>query len=555
MHEPMISAWISTRARILLSPLFWLGMAAGGLYLFHLCNAVLAERALYTDGAVFFTGLLARDFPWPWVDDPKHIRLFVNYINQFPVVLAIKAGVEDLRTLKLLFGGALFFIPVIIYLACFLVCRRARDHRMPLFIAASFISCAIPSEIYIVNQSFTTLALCWLLLCYVLLDFKVNALDRALIIAVLLALFKSHEGMVLWGAVLFCAAGARLWRCRWPGILKDHWHIPLIGLIGLLHAAFVLYWQATHPVGEQTQTFLNDLAGFLPERMWTASGATRISHLAGISLVSSFIVIWFRGRMTWLPKFSMAILTLCWGIALFCAYFSLDVAVLFRDEPWWIRPWYEKSYRFLINFGSVFWMGMAIFFWWTGARLSRADRSLIQFILVAGLIAGCIWQLGNTESWKDFQNQSALILENSEEPFIPTCKVKERFSEMERVWLYHNQDPWVWPAYAIAIQNARLVSKIIVPENHLHMLQIYEKQDDDDGFLVIASFVYFFPDGYFDFSELIRAYQAYSPAIGSAEVNANPLASEFADQCATSDGTVMGIVGALWFGGPYDAKS
>ena len=529
---------ISARARILLSPLFWLGMAAGGFYLFHLYDAVLAERALYSDGAHFFIGLLARDFAWPVVDDPKHIRLFVNYINQFPTALAIKAGVEDLRTLKLLFGGALFFIPVIIYLACFLLCRRAQDHQIPLFIAASFVSCAMPSEVFIVNQSFTTLALCWLLLCYVLLNFKINALDRALIIAVLLALFRSHEGMVFWGAVLFCAAGARLWHCRWPGILKDHWHIPLIGLFGLLHAAFVLYWQATHPVGEQTRTFLNDLAGLLPEKMWTTSGATRISHLASFALVASFIAIWFRGRMTWLPKFSMTILALCWGIALFCAHFSLDVAVLFRDEPWWIRPWYEKSYRFLINFGSVFWMGMAIFFWWTEAKFSYAERMLIQFILVAGLAAGCLWQLGNTEHWKKFQNQSAHILENSKEIFIPACKAKERFSEIGRIYLYANADPWVWPAYAIAIQNARLVSKIIVPEDDPSMLQVHDEQDYYDERHVSASYVVFYPDGYFDFSELIRAYRAYSPAAESADMKEIPLALRFVDRCATSGSAV-----------------
>ena len=498
------------RIHILPFALLCLGAAAAGLYLLHLCAAVLAERALYSDGSHFFTSLLRRDFGWPFADDPKHIRLFVNYINQFPVAMAIKAGVEDLRTLKLLFGAALFFTPIIIYLGCYINCRRAKDYRILFFVAATVLTCTMPSEFFILNQAFTTLALCWLLLCYVLLDFRLRVLDHAVVVVVLWVLFRAHEGMVLWGVVLFCAAAARLIRARRRPVLKNDLHICLIGLTGLLHTLFVLYWQASHPVGEQTQVFLNYLMGAHPNRMWDASGATRLSLLTWVALVASLAGISLQGKFIGSPRLSKAVLVLCWGIAVVCATFALQVSVVLFDEPWRIRPWPEKSYRFLVNFGSVFWMGLAVVFWWARMQIGHAWRSLMQFILAVGLAGGSVWQLGNTKYWGEFQNQAALIVKESNKTFISSCEIEGEFSKVERSWLLHNADSWTWPAYSIAIQNSKRVSKVVISEERPKMFQIYEGED----YHVSASHVVFFPDGFFDFSDLIRAHRAAASAAG-----------------------------------------
>ena len=480
-----------------------LGMAVGGLYLLHLCTAVVAERALYSDGAHFFTGLLAREFAWPFVDDWKHIRLFVNYINQFPAALAIKAGVHDLRVLKLLFGAGLFFTPVLIYAACFLLCRRAKDYRILFFIVATVLTCTMPSDFFILNQAFTTLALCWLLLCYVLLNFRIRAFDWVAIAAVLVVLFRAHEGMLLWGVVLFGAAAARLTRTGRPAAPKDDLHIYLIGLTGLLHAGFVLYWQASHPVGEQTQAFLALASKALPSRMWEASGATRISLLIGVALVVSLAGMRLRGGIVDNEKLSGAALALAWGVAIVCTVLSLQVVVLLYDDPWRIQPWQEKTYRFLINFGSLFWMGVAVVFWRARMEFCLAERRLMQFILGVGLVAGSMWQLNNTKSWHEFQNQSILIVKNSEKTFISSCEIEAGFSKMGRGWLRKVADSWTWPAYSIAIQEAKLVPKLVLSAER----DMFWVRPDEDH-RVSASYVEFFRDGYFDFSNLLSAHRA-----------------------------------------------
>ena len=491
------------RTRVAPLSLFCLAAAAAGLYLLHLCAAVLAERALYTDGSHFFLGLLRRDLVWPVTDDPKHIRLFVNYINQFPVVAAIKLGLQDLRTLKLLFGAALFFTPLAIYIGCFAMCHRAKDYRILFFLIAAVLTCAMPSEFFIVNQSFTTMALCWLLLCYVLLDFRLRALDYVVLAFVLVVLFRAHEGMVLWGAVLFCAAAARLFRLRRRPFLRNRLHIGLVGLAGLLQAAFVLHWQTSHPVGEQTEAFLSYLTNVLPARMWEGSGATRISLLTAAAFAVSLGGVWLHGKLVGSPRSSKAVFATFWAVAVVCAILSLQVSVLLFEDSWRIRPWTEKSYRFLINFGSVLWMGMAVAFWWARMRIGPAWRSLMQFVLAVGLAAGSMWQLGNTRLWNEFQNQSVRIVKASNKTFISYCEIEAKFSEMQRPWLRRNMDPWAWPAYSIAIQNSKKVPKVVIAENRPYMFEVYE----NESYILSASYVTFFPDGLFDLSILISAHR------------------------------------------------
>ena len=90
-------------------------IAAFLVYAVYLVQAIYVERALFADGAFFFVALLSNENHWPIVDDSKHIRLFVNTINQFPIALALKSGITSLRTLKVLFGAGLFLTPLLSY--------------------------------------------------------------------------------------------------------------------------------------------------------------------------------------------------------------------------------------------------------------------------------------------------------------------------------------------------------------------------------------------------------------------------------------------------------
>lgn len=80
------------------------------VYLVYVTEAVMNGRSLYADGSFFFIQtLLNRDQVWPAFDDIKHIRLFANLVNQLPMAVGLKAGIVDLKVLRLLFGLPLFF--------------------------------------------------------------------------------------------------------------------------------------------------------------------------------------------------------------------------------------------------------------------------------------------------------------------------------------------------------------------------------------------------------------------------------------------------------------
>ena len=75
---------------------------------------------------------------------------------------------------------------------------------------------------------------------------------------------------------------------------------------------------------------------------------------------------------------------------------------------------------------------------------------------------------------------------------------------MRKDWLLEKNDVvWTWSAYSIAIQNAKVVRKVVVLDGYPDLFQIHRDKD----YIVSASSVVFFPDGYFDLSHLLAAQQ------------------------------------------------
>jgi hypothetical protein len=210
------------------------------LYGAYIVTALVTERALFADGANFFVGMLRRSFDWPFNDDGKHIRLLVNGLNQFPLALALKMRLTSLPALKLLFGAGLFFTPILAYVFCFILSRRASDFRPFLLALFSYVTCCLPSEIFILNQALTAVALSWVVLHYILLDLKLGRGDIVLLVVIAAILFRAHEGMIFWGTVIAFAAGAKI--SLWYREKKPFsWTILALGTLGLAQVAFALY--------------------------------------------------------------------------------------------------------------------------------------------------------------------------------------------------------------------------------------------------------------------------------------------------------------------------
>ncbi len=534
-----------TAARLRSSFLIALGVCAGALYAFHLAAAIFTERALAVDGANFLLNLLSREFAWPLFDDGKHIRLVVNLINQFPAALAIKAGVEDLRMLKLLFGAGFFLTPLALSLVCLALCRRARDYRLMVFVVASLITATLPSEQFKINPAFTAAALCWVPLAYATLRLKATRFDQALVVVVLIALFRSHEGMIVWGPILTGAAIWRLAQSETRRPTRDTWHIHAIAGGAVALTLFVFYWQITHPVASATQRFFTQAAVALPWEMWRNTGASRISLVVSAALIAILVTMAVRPLRQRLHRgWRSSVHWALWAAALASAALALHVAVRLIVEPWHVGAYIEYEYRTLIVFGSAAWMGLAVATHRLRFTLAPTERALIGFVLATGLGAASLWQLGNTKLWHETQRELRALIERSEETIIPASDVWRRFQELKAPWWREQHaSGWHWPTYSIAIQDKRSIERFIMAfDEHFAVRSDLEA----GGAVLHMKWTTLFPSGYFDFSQFVASYER-SPEKQMIEMRQTVLAELTAIRAIVGTGTVVAMQNSDWF--------
>lgn len=483
-----------------------LGIAAGALYVAHLATAIFAERVLAVDGANFLLNLLRQEHLWPLMDDGKHMRLVANVLNQFPVALAIKTGVEDLRVLKLLFGAGNFLMPVALSLVCLTLCHRARDHRLMVFLLASLITATLPSEQFKVNPAFTAAALCWVPLAYATLRLKVTPADQAFLVVVLIALFRSHEGVAVWGPILAVAAIWRLFQCEQRRPTRETWHLHAIAAAGLALPFFVVFWQLTHPVAERTEYFFSHWPALLPEEMWRSTGASRISLVATIALAATFVALAvppLRRRLqrgfTWGNPVYLAL----FATALTSAALALHVGLRFIDQPWYVGTYMEYEYRILIPFGTGLWMGLAVLTTRLDFTFAPIGRT-VGFVLATALAAASLWQLGNTKLWHHAQREVGHVIDHSEKTLIPLWDVTKRFDAIGAPWLAEpHRSGWHWGGYSIAVQNKRHIERFV---SYLDM-QFRTEPHPASPWPLRVSWVTFNRDGYFNFDAFLEAYR------------------------------------------------
>lgn len=450
----------------------------------HLGQAIHVERALYADGANFFVDLLNKQSVWPIADDPKHIRLFVNFINQLPVAFALELGVEDLRLLRILFGAGLFLAPVFIYAYCFILSRRVADYRVFFFAMVSMVTCAMPSEIFILNQSFTALALAWVLVHYILLGLNLRRFDWFIIVLVSIILFRAHESLMVWGGIFVFSAAAVIWVRDSRRITNANLHVYTIGLLGLAQLAFVIYWQATHPVGQQTSAFLKLIGLVKPSELWV--GSTRISLLLAVLLLAVFASDLLRRYRSDIGGASKEVFIFLF-VSIGCFLVATGAMSLFQFDL--TSPYREYSYRFLITFGSAGWMSLSIVAVLGGWDLKVQARRLCVIALSLGMVSASMWQISNNIQWSIFKNAAIQELNSQTDTLIDPVRVKDRLALYEQEIVYKYRWDWTWPVFGMSLQNDGRVERLFRPEGY------------DEYFKppAMVPFVRFDGEGFFDF--------------------------------------------------------
>lgn len=421
------------------------------LYGGYLLEAIAIDRALYADGANFFVALLADSQGWPLADDGKHIRLMANMVNQLPAALALQSGITDIPLLRSLFGAGLFLMPPFVYLLCLWLAQRATDYRLTLPALAGMVSCAMPSEMFILNQALLALPLCWLLLHYLLLDLRLQWRDYLLMTFTTLLLFRSHESMALWGGGLAGAAVLAGWQRGWPS------HRVMIAIVGLAQAAFVFYWQASHPVAAQTDAFLQLLKLADPAELW--QGNTRLSVLFVGLLLAAGLWQFNSAKGGWPARTAVLLFSI---LAIFLLHSSL---ALWR-QPELADPSREYSYRFLITFGGSLWLVMGVLWQLYGPRPQTMLLRKLWLALFIGLAAASIWQLANNRYWQQFSEAVQTVQTTSDSPLLYPQQVATRLAATGQSAAYRYRWNWAWPVLGMSIQADGRVQKLFRPETH-----------------------------------------------------------------------------------------
>ncbi|RDL16859.1 hypothetical protein [Pseudomonas jessenii] len=446
-----------------LRSLKWLALALALLacvvYAIYLGHAIYVERALYADGSFFFVDLLSHNHGWPISDDEKHVRLFANILNQFPSAVAVQLGVESLVVLKILFGASLFLGPFLAYIYCFFLSRRANNYRVFLFSIASLVTCAIPSDIFIVNQSFISLALVWVLLHYLLLNIDIRRYDWVVISFVSLLLFRAHENLIFWGGLIFIGAVGVIRFGAGGSILREKRHLYMLGFAGLAQALFVIYWQMTHPVGEQTNAFLQLIDFAMPQEMWL--GNTRISLLATALLVVAMLYgACSRSVRKTGVLLSGLFLLLFLSLSIYVLYFGASAI----QNLTMTDPRREFNYRFLMTFGSSGWMLLSIVFVLARINIDVRAQYLAIGALSVGLLSASMWQISNSLQWLDFKVAAFNELNTSSGPIVQPELVREKLQSEGRDYLYKYRWDWTWPVFGMSLQADGRVVKMYKPE-------------------------------------------------------------------------------------------
>lgn len=459
-----------------------------GLYLLHLLLAVCVDRALYSDGSFFFVENVS-SLGYPLKDDEKHIRLLVNVLNQAPLSLGLLLGVKDLGFLRALFGFGLFFVPALLYFWCFLVSRKARDYSVFACALLSLVVFAMPSEMFALNQAFTALAICWVLVHYAILPIRPSQFELCLIALLGVVLFRAHESMLLWGVGLCFSSFAGLRRGNRFRLSLDNFHRYYIGIVGIFSSFFVLWWQFSHPVSQQTSDYLSLLGLLAPQEIW--AGNTRISMvlLLGFALVGAEKLL--SGRFSSVGVFfRFAAVVICFYVVLFSfsVFRSPDIA----------NPFREYEYRFLMTFGAAVVLCFA-----PCSRLNGGwgRHLVVTMLLFSGLLAATIWQISNDDNWRAFKQASIRGLAYAETVVVSPDRVRLALESVGQGFLYKYRWSWTWPAYGLSLHDSREVLRIYSPEGFGDYFSL--PKADGDG--VRIPFAQLPQRGFFDFTLLFQA--------------------------------------------------
>lgn len=165
------------------------------------------EKFFSADAAFYFTGMLDQhkfmDFAWS--------RNHAIYITEWPIMLALNAGVTDLTTLKFMHGFGLYFPCLIGFLLTLLFCDNRHRHLLVVPVLSMFLV-SYPADNIMTGESHVLAFLSWPLL-FALMSGKLNRpAYAALTFTLIVAYTRLYESAIFTTTVLLGVVFYRLWK-------------------------------------------------------------------------------------------------------------------------------------------------------------------------------------------------------------------------------------------------------------------------------------------------------------------------------------------------------
>ena len=245
----------------------------------------LVCRGLFWDGASFLVNIVDSGT----FHDFYPARANVGYVTQLPVLLALKLGVANLRTLAIIQSAALFALPVGLY---HYALARVRHDRLLLSIVMIEVAVVyLPTSFFIIGEYNALYAAATAAMATVLTVKHRRAYDGFLLGALGVLSVCSYEAMIYFGPLL--VAAMLWWRQRLPAADRQTRALALVAALGFACGAIVSgatvveYWNHPHFVLVraavfdfwQNQQFIVPVAGFavfaLLSLVWPAWLRTR----------------------------------------------------------------------------------------------------------------------------------------------------------------------------------------------------------------------------------------------------------------------------------------
>lgn len=346
--------------------------------LFLLVSAALAVGFSYdtyfaSDGAFYFTIILdhAR------FTEIAPARLYAEYLSQWPLVLAVRAGVTDLALLEFCFGFGLWFPWALGFV---LSLYATRERPALLFFYVLSVACLnLSAWSVFIGEHLVLLSVAWPVLFLAILRRPLNFTEQVLMTLLLVVHLRLYESAVATGSLFSVIFAFRIWLAR---TARERWLSVAFLLLSLASVVIALNWILFPRDAGNRSSFLGAiLASLLHPYPWMGVGFVVLMTIgklfrSKIALMAAWVVPLVIGALSLLSPGILA------GIAFSTRTLSLTALPLL--------------------------MTVAILFSLSKIQVSRQLANLTSLLV----LAISILHVRHLQSWIEFQDRFVSVLQS-----------------------------------------------------------------------------------------------------------------------------------------------